>query len=80
MAARPILGEPRHPFIVSLTGLGEDEKSFKDDTAHLLLDEARVLDASARPTPAASPTASRASSDSRCARRGNQQILRARPR
>jgi HSP90 family molecular chaperone len=44
-AAKPILEvNPRHPLIVSLAGLGEDEKSFKDDAAHLLLDEARVLD------------------------------------
>jgi molecular chaperone HtpG len=44
-AAKPILEvNPHHPLIVSLAGLGEDEKSFKDDAAHLLLDEARVLD------------------------------------
>jgi molecular chaperone HtpG len=44
-AAKPILEvNPRHPLIVSLAGLGEDDKSFKDDAAHLLLDEARVLD------------------------------------
>jgi molecular chaperone HtpG len=44
-AAKPILEvNPRHPLIVSLAGLGEEEKSFKDDAAHLLLDEARVLD------------------------------------
>jgi molecular chaperone HtpG len=44
-AAKPILEvNPRHPLIVSLAGLGEDEKGFKDDAAHLLLDEARVLD------------------------------------
>jgi molecular chaperone HtpG len=44
-AAKPILEvNPHHPLIVSLAGLGEDEKGFKDDAAHLLLDEARVLD------------------------------------
>ena len=44
-AAKPILEvNPRHPLIVSLAGLGEDDTSFKDDAAHLLLDEARVLD------------------------------------
>jgi molecular chaperone HtpG len=44
-AAKPILEvNPHHPLIVSLAGLGDDEKSFKDDAAHLLLDEARVLD------------------------------------
>ena len=44
-AAKPILEvNPRHSLIVSLSGLGEDERSFKEDAAHLLLDEARVLD------------------------------------
>jgi molecular chaperone HtpG len=53
-AAKPILEvNPRHPLIVSLAGLGEDERSFKDDAAHLLLDEARVLDGE-RPTDARS--------------------------
>jgi molecular chaperone HtpG len=43
--AKPILEvNPRHPRIVSLSGLGEDDKRFKDDAAYLLLDEARVLD------------------------------------
>jgi molecular chaperone HtpG len=51
-AAKPILEvNPRHPLIVSLAGLGGDESSFKDDAAHLLLDEARVLDGE-RPTDA----------------------------
>jgi molecular chaperone HtpG len=40
-AAKPILEvNPHHPLIVSLAGLGGDEKSFKDDAAHLLLDDA----------------------------------------
>ena len=28
----------------ALAGLGEDDQAFKDDAAHLLYDEARVLD------------------------------------
>jgi molecular chaperone HtpG len=44
-AAKPILEvNPRHPLVVSLAALGEDDTRFKDDAAHLLLDEARVLD------------------------------------
>jgi molecular chaperone HtpG len=44
-AAKPILEvNPHHPLIVSLAALGEDDTGFKDDAAHLLLDEARVLD------------------------------------
>jgi molecular chaperone HtpG len=35
---------PRHPLVVALSGLGEDERTLKEDAAHLLLDEARVLD------------------------------------
>jgi molecular chaperone HtpG len=44
-AAKPILEvNPRHQLIVALAGLGDDERAFKDDAAHLLFDEARVLD------------------------------------
>jgi molecular chaperone HtpG len=44
-AAKPILEiNPRHQLVVALAGLGEDECTFKEDAAHLLLDEARVLD------------------------------------
>ena len=35
---------PRHSLVVALAGLGDDEKAFKEDAAHLLFDEARVLD------------------------------------
>jgi hypothetical protein len=36
-AAKPILEvNPHHQLIVSLASLGEDEKGFKDDAAHLL--------------------------------------------
>jgi len=44
-AARPILEiNPRHERIVTLAKLGKDERAFKEDVAHLLYDEARVLD------------------------------------
>jgi molecular chaperone HtpG len=44
-AAKPILEvNPRHALIVALAALGEGERGFKEDAAHLLLDEARVLD------------------------------------
>ena len=35
---------PRHSLVTALAQLGDDEKSFKEDAAHLLYDEARVLD------------------------------------
>jgi len=44
-AAKPILEiNPRHERIVTLARLGKDERAFKEDVAHLLYDEARVLD------------------------------------
>jgi molecular chaperone HtpG len=44
-AAKPILEiNPRHSLVVSLAALGADEDAFKQDAAHLLYDEARVLD------------------------------------
>ncbi|MBO0755556.1 MAG: molecular chaperone HtpG [Bradyrhizobiaceae bacterium] len=44
-AAKPILEvNPRHDIVVTLASLNEDERAFKQDAAHLLLDEARVLD------------------------------------
>ena len=44
-AVIPILEiNPRHELIASLAKLGEDEKALKEDAAHLLFDEARVLD------------------------------------
>ncbi|MEI9429694.1 molecular chaperone HtpG [Mesorhizobium sp. Cs1299R1N3] len=43
--AKPILEiNPRHERVLALAGLGDDEQAFKDDAAHLLYDEARVLD------------------------------------
>jgi molecular chaperone HtpG len=44
-ASKPILEvNPRHELVVALAALGEDERAFKEDAAHLLFDEARVLD------------------------------------
>jgi molecular chaperone HtpG len=44
-ASKPILEvNPRHPLVVALAALGENERTLKEDAAHLLLDEARVLD------------------------------------
>ncbi|SDC05621.1 molecular chaperone HtpG [Sphingomonas sp. YR710] len=45
MAAKPVLEvNPRHGLIVKLAALGEDEKTFREDAAHLLLDEAQIAD------------------------------------
>ncbi|TIV22758.1 MAG: molecular chaperone HtpG, partial [Mesorhizobium sp.] len=35
---------PRHERVAALAKLGDDDKAFKEDAAHLLYDEARVLD------------------------------------
>ena len=44
-ASKPILEiNPRHDLVVSLSALGEDRRTLKEDAAHLLLDEARVLE------------------------------------
>lgn len=44
-ARKPILEvNPRHELVVALAGLGDTESAFKEDAAHLLFDEARVLD------------------------------------
>ncbi|SDA71989.1 molecular chaperone HtpG [Mesorhizobium qingshengii] len=44
-AAKPILEiNPGHELVLALASLGDDEQAFKDDAAHLLYDEARVLD------------------------------------
>jgi molecular chaperone HtpG len=44
-AAKPILEiNPCHERIVALAKLGKEERAFKEDAAHLLYDEARVLD------------------------------------
>jgi molecular chaperone HtpG len=43
--SKPILEiNPRHDLIMALAALDDADKSFKDDAAHMLLDEARVLD------------------------------------
>lgn len=42
---KPILEiNPRHELVAALAALGDDENVFKEDAAHLLYDEARVLD------------------------------------
>lgn len=44
-AAKPILEiNPRHEIIKALASLSDDDRAFKDDAAHLLFDQARVLD------------------------------------
>lgn len=44
-AAKPVLEiNPRHDLIVALANLGESEQTLREDAAHLLLDEARILD------------------------------------
>jgi molecular chaperone HtpG len=45
VTAKPILEiNPRHAIVVALASLGDDDLAFKQDAAHLLFDEARVLD------------------------------------
>ncbi|MEZ5889229.1 MAG: molecular chaperone HtpG [Xanthobacteraceae bacterium] len=49
-AAKPILEiNPRHDMIVALAALSDDDRTLKQDAAHLLFDEARLLDGD-RPT------------------------------
>jgi molecular chaperone HtpG len=44
-AAKPVLEiNPRHDLVVALANLGEGEQTLREDAAHLLLDEARILD------------------------------------
>jgi molecular chaperone HtpG len=44
-AGKPILEvNPRHQLVAALAALDDSERAFKEDAAHLLLDEARVLD------------------------------------
>ncbi|MCV3241722.1 molecular chaperone HtpG [Mesorhizobium sp. ZC-5] len=44
-AAKPVLEiNPQHERVVALAKLGKDERAFKEDVAHLLYDEARILD------------------------------------
>ena len=43
--AKPILEiNPRHDIVVALASLSDDDLAFRQDAAHLLFDEARVLD------------------------------------
>jgi molecular chaperone HtpG len=44
-AAKPVLEiNPRHDLVVALADLGDAEQTLREDAAHLLLDEARILD------------------------------------
>jgi molecular chaperone HtpG len=44
-ASKPVLEvNPRHPLVAALAGLGAADHMLKEDAAHLLLDEARVLE------------------------------------
>jgi molecular chaperone HtpG len=44
-ASKPILEvNPRHQLVTALAALGDGEQGFKEDAAHLLFDEARILD------------------------------------
>jgi molecular chaperone HtpG len=44
-ASKPVLEvNPQHELIVKLAALAESERAFKEDAAHLLYDEARLLD------------------------------------
>ena len=69
-AAKPILEiNPRHRLIVALAALGEEERILKEDAAHLLLDEARVLEGD-RPADAKSFSERLARVLGKCAGRG----------
>ena len=51
-AAKPILEiNPGHDMIVALASLSDDDRAFKQDAAHLLFDEARLLDGERPPDP-----------------------------
>ena len=52
--------------IVALAALGEDERAFKEDAAHLLFDEARVLDGERPTMRAPSPSGWRGCSGAAC--------------
>ena len=44
-ASKPILEvNPRHELVVALAALGDTERAFKEDAAHLLFDEARLIE------------------------------------
>ncbi|MGA7786764.1 MAG: molecular chaperone HtpG, partial [Xanthobacteraceae bacterium] len=44
-ASKPILEvNPQHELVVALAALGEGDRGFKEDAAHLLFDEARLRD------------------------------------
>jgi molecular chaperone HtpG len=44
-ASKPVLEvNPQHELIAALAALGEADRAFKEDAAHLLYEEARLLD------------------------------------
>ena len=44
-AAKPVLEiNPRHNLVRSLAALPDEDRAFKEDAAHMLFEEARVLD------------------------------------
>jgi molecular chaperone HtpG len=44
-ASKPILEvNPHHAIVVALADLGESDRAFKEDAAHLLLDEAKLME------------------------------------
>jgi len=44
-AAKPVLEvNPRHDIVVTLAALSDNDRAFKEDAAHLLFEEARILD------------------------------------
>ena len=44
-ASKPILEvNPHHELVIALAALGDGERAFKEDAAHLLFDEARLLE------------------------------------
>jgi HSP90 family molecular chaperone len=44
-SAKPVLEiNPDHDLVVSLAGIGDERQDLREDAAHLLYDEARILD------------------------------------
>jgi molecular chaperone HtpG len=73
-AAKPVLEiNPRHELVASLAGLGDGDSAFKEDAAHLLYDEARVLDGD-RPADAKAFSARLARLIGRGLRQGNSAV------
>ena len=61
-ARKPVLEiNPRHDLVAALAALGDDRQTLQEDAAHLLLDEARVLDGDRPADPELFPSGWRAS-------------------